>query len=156
MGGGQRGDDRKERQGSAAEYLFEYSIPTKFGALIHNHHQGCSQSARTLLQGMLLQILRLKETLCVTKRCLKSRGHGICRPRPSGRHKSDLSLRIDVQHRIQPDMAIQALLAILTLLANEVGRLMRERMRESLLIPSFSVYSALAHGEGAEQAEYRK
>ena len=53
-------------------------------------------------------------------------------------------------------MAIQAPLVILTLLANGLGRLMREWMRESLLIPRFSVYSALAHGEGVEQAEYRK
>jgi len=51
-------------------------------------------------------------------------------------------------------MEIQAPLVILTLQANELGRLMREWMCESLVTPGIWANSAFPHGEGVERVMY--
>jgi len=50
-------------------------------------------------------------------------------------------------------MEIQAPLVILTLQANELERLVREWMCESLVTPGIWAYSAFARGEGVERVK---
>jgi hypothetical protein len=50
-------------------------------------------------------------------------------------------------------MEIQAPLVILTLQANELERLVREWMCESLVTPAIWAYSAFARGEGVERVK---
>ena len=55
---------------------------------------------------------------------------------------------------MQSDMEIQAPLVILTLQAEELERLMREWMCESLVTPGIWAYFAFAHREGVERVKH--